>query len=1212
MATGIQNSNAGEKRFEDVSFTLTKMKPKRKKHETPIKDLTNSCSTIIGTSGKNETSKATVTDMKIFVHWDVLDDNGGGVAPTEPFREHLRNLGQDGNNGRAEIAIYLRVIPLPGSTLEILHLNRNMYPKLGTYRAIPLLPDGTSPRRAAGPTALGIPVVSGRYRRPPEGKVKFKRNSTSQNSNQEDMVIVDGTYDSDEVIGTGSGVTHNSPLDEDLFLDGESSYLNVNNEDVATEGKQIGNEADQWLECYNSGTQLTENASGYLCINFDESMRRDALVIEIYLEAEPIKLDEAPHEESCFLFAGLPYCKSGIGISFMIRSTSNRHEWTFQTTPALSGAEELGNTICGTYHSSGIIGDTSGNVLIIRTRRIEKLQTPRNYAVEVISKCMLLPYLDQGYVGILYNFRLVLNGIQALEPEKYSKLSFRIERVQKGDTLDCQECPEAEIVDEGDGYMSLEIPRPASETFRDVNLTILTRRRLEFLSIIEVPKFIPVNGFTIAETVLLEELGDQPLSYSGLDSLKIWRNVAHEEKSKKWTNAYQLIEINTNANETFEFGLKIHSLGYTLPGSEVFGEDDNDIVDLVSYTIFPATGTHSIQSFFTVKLTIAYDVKTLKHNERVFTVATKEWDYSHASFNGRLEAPELFQRCDEARSKWVVLNNCIGTAGGDTVFMESSWIGKSKVVLMNQDGEIIECEEGSEGNKSGEARSDMHSVETYECLEVPYVLDRWVCVDCKINWERNEMLEIPQPSTPVSSRASDMSASMLLTQSQELFSYSPSNVYQDFLASRAPGRSRTQRAERKSHLCRGTLKGEVYRDESLYITRKGVRIYIYVPQSEVIGIRSRGGIHDAKVFNQGGAVILDPPKPGLEGRSQSEKRIRLSKINTGKEALKGRTLRGGKAQEPTHNERTIGHGIAFQSFVVKSSQSMQSSSQDVLVDVASFDSQEVASSSLIAAPKISLDSTQSITLSKDRTIDNVNGEHTTKKAMPITLEVERSMSSAKRKRQSQCTNLIVSNTAEEHKQGAMNNTEKTVEGNAAMNYSIIPLITSALAFVITLFAIHEVKEVRSEIGRLKDTFENAYGYLEDVRWRRLRIQEEEYEVMIRGRSLEGHDCLKEFYCGENMGGSQDERDNSAVYDDLFEEVLQVEELTDNVDTNHHGVAVAKWTQTSGLQLFPWCEVKRVIDLALDKSWAIAQETKHVAKDSWNKFLRAWKAVWYMT
>ena len=62
-------------------------------------------------------------------------------------------------------------------------------------------------------------------------------------------------------------------LSPEMFSDGPCGPIDSGSKG----GMERANDADTWLESYNSGTHLTENASGHLCIGFDDSVRRDPL-----------------------------------------------------------------------------------------------------------------------------------------------------------------------------------------------------------------------------------------------------------------------------------------------------------------------------------------------------------------------------------------------------------------------------------------------------------------------------------------------------------------------------------------------------------------------------------------------------------------------------------------------------------------------------------------------------------------------------------------------------------------------------------------------------------------------------------------------------------------------------------------------------------------------------------------------------------------------
>lgn len=61
-----------------------------------------------------------------------------------------------------------------------------------------------------------------------------------------------------------------------MFSDGPCDAIDSGSKGDVLSTERV-NDADKWLESYHSGTRLTENTSGHLCIGFDESVRRDPL-----------------------------------------------------------------------------------------------------------------------------------------------------------------------------------------------------------------------------------------------------------------------------------------------------------------------------------------------------------------------------------------------------------------------------------------------------------------------------------------------------------------------------------------------------------------------------------------------------------------------------------------------------------------------------------------------------------------------------------------------------------------------------------------------------------------------------------------------------------------------------------------------------------------------------------------------------------------------
>lgn len=437
------------------------------------------------------------------------------------------------------------------------------------------------------------------------------------------------------------------------------------------------------------------------------------LVVEIYLEAEPIKLANSPPEDSSFVLAGLPFCKKGIRVSFQIESFSSDYEWVYDTKPVLSDVLEIGgNWFTGRYFTGKAIRD---NTLVIRSHKIPRLQIPKDFTVDLITQVSPIPNPDASNFAIIYRVRIILNGTQPLEPNKRSSLNFKVYNVQEDDKWDL--LPNgAELDKSNDGSLSLEIVRSAKETFQDIVLTIITLRNLNDLADIRLPRFIASGGIPLAETVQLEELGDQPIAYIGFEDLKSWRKIEVDENPNLWTRVYY---SSGDPLDPFRFGLVVNHQGFPLPGQEIEEESRNDVVDIVSYILVPIidaelAGSHSL---FEVQMSIRYETSSLAHNERVFTIASGKWRNDRISFNGTY-GDGIFQSCNEERSVWIILNNDYGRDGGP-VLMESHWIGTGEEVYLTEDGEITSPE--------GLGRMDK-----YLCLEVPYVMDKWVHIECKV------------------------------------------------------------------------------------------------------------------------------------------------------------------------------------------------------------------------------------------------------------------------------------------------------------------------------------------------------------------------------------------------------------------------------------------------------------------------------------------------
>ena len=451
-------------------------------------------------------------------------------------------------------------------------------------------------------------------------------------------------------------------------------------------------------------------------------------MVEVFLEVEPIGIPQDPSEESAFIFAGLPIVKRGIDVVFTIHSRSVEHEWIFKSEPLLSGLTSLNNTLCGRYFNTG---DTTDNVLVIRSLKVDRLQKPTDYSVELLTRVTYIPYLRDGYVAVIYKITAVLNNTQYLETEKRSRLIFKVLNVLERDNLEIEGETGWEWTSDGEDCGRVDVTRPVSQTFNDINIIIVAQRSLDSLGTIKTPKIIPDGGFVISESVLLEELGDQPLVYNDFDKLTLWKKANHDEDSKTWTRGYQLLEVAKNPEENFTFGIRVNETGFPEPGLELSREVENEELDLVSYSVFPKIkGKMAKVGSFTVQMTMAYHVDKLNHNERVFTIASGKWVHDETSLNDRLVAHGVFHPCNPNHDLWVVLNNEYGRQGGPVV-MKSRWKKNCDLVLLAENGEVFSSEEHFRKHR----KDGMDTYDKYFRLDVPYLADKYAEVDCDIQYQ---------------------------------------------------------------------------------------------------------------------------------------------------------------------------------------------------------------------------------------------------------------------------------------------------------------------------------------------------------------------------------------------------------------------------------------------------------------------------------------------
>ncbi|KAF8425935.1 hypothetical protein EV426DRAFT_662276 [Tirmania nivea] len=1242
MATGMKNSSPGtfHDHNDDDTIRITPKKsngtPIRSRIPTPTRSsrpgtATSTSPATRRTPAKNDSPKATVTDMMIVGHWDMLGDEK---------QIHLNTKGRNVEpiEKNAEFALFLRIIPLPGSTLEVLHLNKNMHLKLGSYRAIPLLPDGSCPREAPGPTALDIPIVEGRYHRTAAGKVKLRRRRPSESSSQADLVKLDGAYESDGELSNHSGDTVSSSvaaiLSPEMFSDvhGDSTSNGTFGGDSKVDAVQAANEVDKWLENYNSGTRLTGNASGHICISFDENVRRDPLVVEIYLEAEPIKLVDTPPEDSSFVLASLPYCRKGINVSFHIESSSSDFEWVYDTKPVISDVLEIGeNWFTGTYFTSNLIRD---NTLVIRSHKVPRLQIPTDFTVDLITQVSPIPNPEVCNVGIIYRVKIIMNGTHPVEPNRRSTLLFKIYNLQADDKWDT--LPDgAELDDYSEVCTSLEIVRPAEETFEDIVLTIKTQRNLSDLAKIKLPKFVAAGGIPIAETVLLEELGDQPIAYIGLDEQISWRKVQSVESPNIWTRAYYSVG---NQIDTFSFGLVMTPLGFPLPGNEIEEEVRNDVVDIVSYSVVPIIDAKITggRSLFTVEMAIRYETNSLAHNERVFTIASGNWRNIKISFNGTY-GDGIFHACNEEKNIWIIVNNDYGRNGGP-VLMESHWTGTGGEVFLTEDGEITSTEE-SDG------------MDKYLCLEIPYVMDKWVHVECKVqrgyhgielNWLD---ASIPPRSSSLSPHRSETTASRSGTFNRGRLPFSPSRVYDDIVPSQTPGGSRGQTSGwNSSHMRRGTLKGEIHREEGLYVTRTGAKVFLY------IAIEKR--VRKTETVKK---VPGSPPEL-KEEHSSSQGQVNHGKFNIGETPQ-------GPVSKATGTNRVLNVSSVDAGLSNPHSHGVRSLQVQREVTTDFFESEPTV------AP-----------ISETTSSDGVDKEGFTRN---IATKAEKSRSvSCARCSSKKLQSKIISGVSSDLRPSTIE--MPPLSKPPWLVWSVLQTLLNYILymFLLCVFSIlvfeagakisdimDEISQVRNEMRAFQNVFQSVYGvHFGDARWRRVRIhQGGDVVVLVIGEAKDGgamsvkkllegeaaeihKDALwlepnaaakdADTYAPENTQRKEAVHRRNPVFQEGFvdkgsanwaedegvvDKDIAIKEgvegggnmrfrrkVRDETTPFEDDFSLAPWGDRKELRLYPWEHVREVVSYALEICEFIAEETKESVKDSWAKFLRAWRNVWYMT
>lgn len=480
--------------------------------------------------------------------------------------------------------------------------------------------------------------------------------------------------------------------------------------------------------------------------------------------------------------------------------------------------------------------------------------------------------------------------------------------------------------------------------------------------------------------------------------------------------------------------------------------------------------------------------------------------------------------------------------------------------------------------------------------------------------------------------------------------YSSAVVHEDcFSPSKSPGSTKGRTSVRRNHINRGTLKGEIHRDEQIYLTRKGPRIFVYISYTEQLFSKSvsEGQLSPAKE---------KPTKNVQRHQHQPKQKARGIPVQVG---IEGSDEAGGGA------DMAWSSGLSYPQSI------------DARVVAQAQEEMDISLESLKASePTIA---PTSATTSSDA-LGRKDSSH---KHM---LVEKRSTISSAHRRSENIRGYRVQSKAKalgESKGKALNNLVSgyslSVGGIVLRCLGYILYIIGILLAVMIMLEIsryiqdtrEEIHQVRKEMKRFQSVFESVYGVsFGDARWRRVRIhQDGDLVVLVRGKSIEERalsleqllsspsvDIDKDALWVEHMSfqnknnddGHSMERnsgDNTYLfrkkharsYEASHKKQGSGEGEGEEADDMHFGLdggtsvhteakvktqdfqkpiidnsmAVATWGSRDK-RIYPWEQMREVITYALEKYEGLAEDAKHTVKYSWNRFLRAWRNVWYMT
>ncbi|KAL7271674.1 hypothetical protein RUND412_005550 [Rhizina undulata] len=240
-----------------------------------------------------------VTDVSITARWD----------PSFPVEEDI-----------AEVGFYAKITPQPGLKATLLH-GKDIIRQATILRVVPLLPDGSSPRKSAGTEALNIPMVSGRTRIP-RSRIPTARKPDKTTAPEPSRI--DGTADSSP--GTSSASTGSSV--PEAFSSVLERNSNANSTGIKTNpGGEISNVIEGATAILSASARPNE---AVLSQSGDENPRKKALQRLLSPEAEEDKIPfDGLFTEIPNIFRALPRTSPFLGSS----RTGNNSVLTGPSTP---------------------------------------------------------------------------------------------------------------------------------------------------------------------------------------------------------------------------------------------------------------------------------------------------------------------------------------------------------------------------------------------------------------------------------------------------------------------------------------------------------------------------------------------------------------------------------------------------------------------------------------------------------------------------------------------------------------------------------------------------------------------------------------------------------------------------------------------------------------------------------------------------------------